>query len=605
MLLTSSLLTSLRASSSCRLRKAAGSLRQSLGTLTLVIGVMSGVVLGASACVPGSLQDPVGGNGGARAGGAAGSRSGGAVATAGGTGGAAGTGGNGGASAAAAPVPTHVRIEPAGAGFVGTQMVILQPPTAGAVIHYTVDGTIPSRSSPVYSAPIVLRETAIVRAFAEGMPGADLPINAAVFVRLEDTASGFSSNLPVLVLHTQQSGVLSIPEAPMVNASASLFEPRNGKATLLGTSSLTSRIGLRVHGKSSRMFPQKSYSIELRQAGADEDDDTRGLLGLSPDADFILVAPSLMDRSLVRTALAFSLSNEIGQYAARTRFVEVFLTEKNAAPIAARDYIGVYALVEKIKRGTDRVRVERIAADVQTPPAVTGGYVFRVDHDVNDFNVAGTNFGFVYPESEEFLGTHRKAQRAYLQNYVQEFSDSLAQADFKNPKTGLHYAKYIDVASFIDNNLLNALFKNVDAFRFSSYFHKDRDGLMKAGPLWDVDRSSGTTYDQGERALRPDEWSRADSSHPLTYGWWGRLFADPTFKTAHAKRFADLSKGPFSVTRIHALIDKFSGELREAQARHFARWPDIPPAGGHEGEIRALKTWFAARVPWMASQLVP
>ncbi|HEY0715051.1 MAG TPA: CotH kinase family protein, partial [Polyangia bacterium] len=201
-------------------------------------------------------------------------------------------------------------------------------------------------------------------------------------------------------------------------------------------------------------------------------------------------------------------------------------------------------------------------------------------------------------------GANRKAQRTYLQNYVQEFSDSLGQADFKNPKTGLHYSKYIDVPSFIDNNLLNALFKNVDAFRFSSYFHKDREGLLKAGPMWDVDRSSGTPYDQAERSLRPDEWARDDGSHPLTYGWWSRLFADPAFKTAHAKRFAELSKTAFSVARIHTLIDKLSGELREAQARHFARWTDLPPAGGHEGEVKALKAWFAARVPWMMSQLV-
>jgi hypothetical protein len=586
----------------CRYRKAIGAVR----TLVLLSAV------GAAGCVPGTLQGPTtdGGSNRAGAGGGAGStgaRAGGTSGVASSGGGFSGGSGTGGTSGAAQPSPVlnQVRIEPAGTGFVGTQMVTLQPPTAGAVIHYTIDGTIPSRSSPVYSSPLVLRETAVVRAFAEGVPGADLPINAAVFVRLDESVGGFASNLPVLVLHTQQSGALSIPEAPMVNASASVFEPRNGKTALLGPTASSSRIGLRVHGKSSRMFPQKSYSLELRQAGADVDDDTRGVLGLPADGDYILVAPSQMDRSLVRTALAFTLSNEIGQYASRTRFVEVFLTEKAAAPVAMRDYVGVYALVEKIKRGPDRVRVERIAADAMTAPAVTGGYVIRVDHDANDFGAGGTNFGFVYPESEEFIGVNRKAQRAYLQNYIQEFIDSIGQGDFKHPKTGLHYSKYIDVPSFIDNNLLNALFKNVDAFRFSSYFHKDRDGLLKAGPLWDVDRSSGTPYDQFERSLRPDEWSRMDSSHPLTYGWWGRLFADPAFKTAHTKRFVELSKGAFSVARIHALIDKFAADLREAQQRHFARWTELPPMGGHDGEIRALKTWFAARVPWMMSQLAP
>ncbi|HEY0713186.1 MAG TPA: CotH kinase family protein, partial [Polyangia bacterium] len=411
-----------------------------------------GAVVALAGCMPGTFEAPPDG-GNRSAGGASAARSGGAIGVASGAGGAgAGTGGSGGM--AAAPVLNQVRFEPAGAGFVGTQMVTLQPPTAGAVIRYTTDGTIPSRNSAVYAGPIALRETAIVRAFAEGVPGTDLPMNAAVFIRLDEAISGFSSNLPVVVLHTQQSGTLSIPDAPMVNASASIFEPRNGKTALLGTTAFTARIGLRVHGKSSRMFPQKSYAIEVRQPGADVDDDTRGVLGLPAEADYILVAPSAMDRSLVRTALAYTLSNDIGQWASRTRFVEVFLTEKPASPVAMRDYVGVYALVEKIKRGPERVRVERIASDATAAPAVTGGYVFRVDHDANDFSAGGTNFGFVYPETEEFLGSNRKAQKAYLQNYIQEFVDSLAQADFKHPKTGLHYTKYIDVPSFIDNNLL-------------------------------------------------------------------------------------------------------------------------------------------------------
>ena len=62
--------------------------------------------------------------------------------------------------------------------------------------------------------------------------------------------------------------------------------------------------------------------------------------------------------------------------------------------------------------------------------------------------------------------------------------------------------------------------------------------------------------------------------------------------------------GPFSVAHVHELIDRFAAELREAQARHFAKWTEYPPSGGsHANEIRILKDWMAARIPWMTGEL--
>jgi hypothetical protein len=148
----------------------------------------------------------------------------------------------------------------------------------------------------------------------------------------------------------------------------------------------------------------------------------------------------------------------------------------------------------------------------------------------------------------------------------------------------------------------------VDALRISAYFHKPLGGALQAGPVWDFDRSSGTAQDDARydspRALEPREWAREDGTNPLTWGFWGRLFADPAFKTAHTQRFAELSRGPFSVATINGLIDGLAAQLGEAQARHFARWPQMPAtAGSHAAEVAALKAWFAARVPWLQSQL--
>jgi hypothetical protein len=571
---------------------------------------LAGAALAASpGCVPGTIGEEGPGSGGAGGYSAWGS---------GGAGGSAR--GNitydaASAEVAEAVAAMTVRFEPSGGSFQGTRAVSLAPPVPGMVVHYTVDGTQPTRASTVYRGPITLKETTIVRALAERPGGVDTAATAHVYLRLEADAVAFTSNLPIVVLHTHQAGALPVNEAPYRSGSISIAEPTPGlRASLLGAATLTRRAGLRVHGNSSRAFPQKSLGVELRQAGSDDDDEEASVLGMRPGSDYVLVAPSVMDRSLIRTALAFYLSNEIGQYAPHARLVEVFLTERNG-PVTAGDYVGVFALVEKIKRGKDRVAVERLSEEAQQAPAITGGYIFRMDHDAKDFRVEHsmkdfstpfTEFGFVYPEDTSFTRPERQAQRAYLQGYMQELFEALASPDFKHPRTGRHYSQYLDVPSFIDNNLLNALLKNVDAFRFSSYFSKDREKPIKAGPLWDIDRSSGTPYDDFGRAADPYEWAPLDVANPLTYHWWGRLFADPAFKAAHGHRFNELTGGPFATSHLYALVDQLAAQVGEAQQRHFARWPEMAPKdGSHAAEIKLLRDWLGARVAWMRTQFPP
>ena len=622
---------------------------RSLVCLLLVVGCSSGGGEGTprgSGAAAGSSTGASGGNrGGAGSAGmgSAGSQgtggigggagnSGGSSGTAGGASGAVGgLGGVGSASGGApgggppstwvdeVPVPTpppiadnQVVFDPPGGTFAGSQLVKLSARAPGAVIHFTPDGSLPTRASAVYRTPVMLAETAILRALVAGTGAAaagDGPVSAAAYVRLTDDVRGFTSNLPIILLHTHRSGVLQLLAAPLVPGSASVFEPSaQGRATLLGPATLSMRAGVRIRGNSSRAFPQRSYAFELREPGAEpgpNDDTARVVARLPADSDFALVAPSYIDRSLVRTAVGFTLSNDAGQYAPRVRMVEVFLTESGGAT-GMRDYLGVFTLTEKIKRGKDRVNVQKLDPAATSGPGITGGYIFRIDHEQRHFTAGGTFFGFVYPEWEELQLPSRAPQVGYLTGHMQEFFEAIARPDFKHPRTGKHYGEYIDVPSFIDNNLLNALLKNVDAFRFSTYFYKDRERPVKAGPLWDIDRSAGTTHDDGGRTVNPEEWARGDAAHPLTYGWWGRLFADPSFKTAHARRWDELTRGPLSVARIHATVDRFAAVVTEAEKRHNARWPVMPPMGGaHAEEIRLLKVWFAARVAWMSAQLLP
>ena len=507
-----------------------------------------------------------------------------------------------------------VRISPGGATFVGRQMVTLSAP-GGGDIHYTLDGSVPTMDSPVYQGPVAVETPTVVRALASRGPAAGT-ISSASFLPVGEELRSWSSNLPVVLLHTHDSGALAVVEnAPRVPGSASLLVPGpGGRTTLVGGAALSTRAGLRLRGASSVTFPQKSYALELRDPGSDSDVE-HAVLGLPADSDFALVGAAFMDRSLMRNALAYAVSNSIGRWAPKTRFVELFVVE-HGGPARASDYQGVYTLAETIKRAPRRVDIARLDPSVSSGPGLTGGYIVRIDKGAPNFVLATNTFQYVYPDWEEISDRTRASQRSYIEGFLGEFLESAAAPDFRHPRTRQHYRDYIDVPAFIDHNLIIALFKNVDGLRLSAYFHKTQNdpdagpgaGKLLAGPVWDFDRSAGTPFDDPHygmpRALEPREWARQDSTHPLMWGFWGRLFADPTFKAAHAARWDELSRGPMSVMALHRLIDAMTAEIQEAQARHFARWPNMPATDGrHEVEIRNLKTWFGARVPWLSEQL--
>lgn len=81
------------------------------------------------------------------------------------------------------PAVAPVTFSPAPGRFVTATNVTLSTATPGAVIHYTLDGTVPSAASPVYTAPLNLSATTIVRAIAILPAGSVSPVSGATFYR--------------------------------------------------------------------------------------------------------------------------------------------------------------------------------------------------------------------------------------------------------------------------------------------------------------------------------------------------------------------------------------------------------------------------------------
>jgi len=166
-----------------------------------------------------------------------------------------------------------------------------------------------------------------------------------------------------------------------------------------------------------------------------------------------------------------------------------------------------------------------------------------------------------------------------------------------NPVTG--YAAWLDVDQWIENHMLNTIPFNVDGYRLSGYFYKDRNGKLMQGPLWDFDRSQGTAVPD-ERPFNPRIWRRQTSGdqgtdlfgNPSYLGvrWWQALFNDIDFWQRWIDKWQELREGEImTVSNINRIIDRSHNLVRNAQPRNATRWPSgdsvgAPRAGTVNGQ---------------------
>jgi hypothetical protein len=525
----------------------------------------------------------------------------------------------------------EVRFSRPGGTFLNAFNLELAVASHTAQIRFTTDGTLPTAASALYSSPIPITSTTQVRArtFEPGLlPG---PPASAVYLQIASSLAGFTSDLPMVVIDNFGAG--SIPSSTASErqlVGIAIFEPdATGRTSLTNVAAVSARAGINIRGSSTRSFPKPSYRLEFWDEFGEGQDQT--VLGMPEEEDWILYAPNMFDVPLIHNPFAFRLSNDLGRYAPRTRMVEVFVNTVGGmvtGPVPTGHYRGVYVLSENIKRGADRVSIERLAPEHTQPPEVTGGYLLKIDRrdaDEREFSAAEMSIIYRYPSGLEMVTPQRSAQASYIRNYFNAFFAALTGPTPSDPATG--YEAYIDVESWIDHHLLNVIPMNVDALRLSAHFHKGRERRIEMGPVWDFDRSMGTSKGGDTRAFNPRNWRGQgwdqgtdffNEADVFSNPWYRRLFRQIDFWQRYIDRYQDLRETVFSDDYIQGLVDSLADEVREAQPREVARWrgsgsSDTSPRigteshngywhtfpGTYQGEIDFMKRWLTDRLHFM------
>ncbi len=415
-----------------------------------------------------------------------------------------------------------------------------------------------------------------------------------------------SSNLPIIKINTMGQPIV---DEPKVMATMQIIDNGVGIRNYITDTiyAYEGNIGIEVRGSSSQMFPKKSFGFETwDSAGLSLD---TSILAFPKENDWILNA-NYTDKSFLRNVTSYHLFNQMGHYASRTKYSEVFINNV---------YAGVYILMEKVKRDKNRVDISKLTPLDTSAIDITGGYILKVDKATGSGGTGGFNSAFPpvnngtipeilfdYPDD----ATITPQQSSYIQAFVDSFEQALHGPQYTDPING--YYKYINDSTFIDFFLINELSKNVDGYRISSYIYKEKvtkGNRLCAGPVWDYDIAYGNAdYCGGQYQTG---WSytyncsTADFQVPF---WWARLLNDPIYKNKVKCRYTQLRNTIFSTVYLNNYIDSIALYLQESQDRNFQQWPILgtyvwpnpsPIPTTYAGEITKLKNWISTRLFWL------
>ena len=418
-----------------------------------------------------------------------------------------------------------------------------------------------------------------------------------VLFSLSVAAQNFTdSNLPIVVIETD--GGVNIPDEPKVLGTMKIIWHHDGSRNYMTDIdnpeflNYDGRIGIERRGSSSQTYSNKKpYALETLQ----DDNVTNNnvsILGMPKENDWILNSLAY-DQTGMRDVLSYELSNRLGQYASRSVYCEVVING---------DYKGLYVFMEKIKPDVGRVNIEKMNQTCNNYPEVTGGYITKADK-ANGDPIAWTMQGYGYtwygPFTIDFIHHYPKpaditnAQHNYIHSV---FNDFASVANQHNTSIASGIPSVIDISTFIDFMMIAEFSSNADVYTFSTFFHKDRKGKLRAGPVWDYNLAYGDDPFGWNRS-RYDVWqfNNEDNNGPK---FWKDLFDTDLFRCYLAKRWFELTEPgqPLNYDFVCNRIDEIDALIAEAIPRDNQRWNQMQQ---HAQYVNNMKNWLQQRTNWL------
>ena len=260
----------------------------------------------------------------------------------------------------------------------------------------------------------------------------------------------------------------------------------------------------------------------------------------------------------------------------------------------------------------------RYTTGLTEPANITGGYLL----ELNGTKLSGTPEP-KYDEASGFMTARGSAMNvkspewcgedamAYISEYYQAFEDAVYAQDADgnytgyNAETGKYYYEYCDLTSLVQAYLLQSLSGNSDAFYSSLFFYKDADGLMYAGPVWDMEMTCGSGWNG---YIGPDN-DFINGRYLVT-----ALLKIPGFRAAVSNYYHDTFLAQAQqLVGDDGKVMTGAARLSASAAMNYRQWPLIRvgnpnqsshfwPAGTtYADTVADMNDWLTARIAQMSA----
>ncbi len=345
-------------------------------------------------------------------------------------------------------------------------------------------------------------------------------------------------------------------------------------------------IEMKGRGHLTWTLEKKPYNFRLleKKSGAN-------MLGMKEHKRWVLLA-NHADRTLLRNKVAYEIAKRVGltkeandAWTSDTRWVEVFFNGK---------FLGNYLLTEQIRIDKNRVNIKE-TDNTATGEDITGGYLIEIDRYYDEghrFKPVKSQMPVMIKEPDPM----NAAQKTYIENYFEQVENLL----FPTPPAVIDmdaYKTLIDVDSFIRTMFVQELTDNNDArLPGSQYMHKDVNGLLRSGPVWDFDY---TTFEGGSEFM----FYNHTPGEGIAKYWYYPLLSDPKFR-ARAKEMWIALYDSGTLSSITAFIDDqllASTFLEESADINWNTWQFTDRRNGDlertwAGAVNALKSNYTTRL---------
>ncbi len=410
-------------------------------------------------------------------------------------------------------------------GFYNETQTVTLTPENGGTIYYTTDGSHPTEDSTVYTGPITVNKTTVIRAIAKEDGKFSSKIKNRTYLINENIS------LPVVSISIDDDFLWDSSIGIYENYDQDWMRAAGIEYIKDGISQFNENIGVRIAGGYTRNYDQKSLAIFAKDC-------------YGPKSIKYALFPNKPQIKKVKSFVLRNGGNDWGYTMMREGLVHMIV--KDNMDIDFQSYHPSIVFINGEYWGIHNVREK-----------INENYL-EANHGVDSDNV-----DLLEGKYYEHAGTNDNY--LYLIEYIKNNSLS-------NENNYAYVAEKIDIVEYINYMITELYVGNRDWPHTNIKYWKEKvDGAKWRWVLYDTDLSMDILdYNSFDHAL--EENGPAEPNPPWSTFLFRSLMNSELFKQEFISRFCSHLNTTFQTDRIDPIITRLKNAIAPEIERHFEKW---------------------------------